>query len=313
MVYRDSGGAAGGRVAIGLLQGLIVTLFRVQSFIVTLAGLLAWNGVVLHEIGQEWYGHHSEHRRQRGRFQVRIFRRTASRGVGARRARQWIWHTQSCKSRGHNSRHPQGEPEGAPEQIRDHRRTESWGCQSSQPSSSSRSATRIAVSGCGHDHNLLIALVALHVDLARSTPFGRYVYAVGGNAEAARRAGISVDAHIYRVIVFVISSTFRAGPGREIILASRLRSVDTDAGGGKSSARLHRLGGDRRHRVCSVGAASSPAPSSARWSSPPASITVWACSTWRPATKFIITGIVLLIAVIVDSLATKGRASSGRA
>ena len=36
---------------IGLVQGLIIALIRVPSFIVTLAGLLAWNGVVLHLIG----------------------------------------------------------------------------------------------------------------------------------------------------------------------------------------------------------------------------------------------------------------------
>src|SRR5690349_13242691 len=36
---------------IGLLQGLIITVFRVPSFIVTLSGLLAWNGVVLRLVG----------------------------------------------------------------------------------------------------------------------------------------------------------------------------------------------------------------------------------------------------------------------
>src|SRR5262249_45159517 len=38
-------------IAIGLLHGSIITIFRVPSFIVTLAGLLGWNGVVLKIIG----------------------------------------------------------------------------------------------------------------------------------------------------------------------------------------------------------------------------------------------------------------------
>src|SRR4029077_3102460 len=60
------------------------------------------------------------------------------------------------------------------------------------------------------------------------TSFGRHVYAVGGNAEAARRAGIPV-ARI-RIIVFMISGGMAATGG--IILASRLNSVDTSTGGG---------------------------------------------------------------------------------
>ena len=64
--------------------------------------------------------------------------------------------------------------------------------------------------------------------LAKRTTFGRHVYAVGGNAEAARRAGINVPR--IRILVFMISG-FMAGLGG-IILAARLQSVDLNAGGG---------------------------------------------------------------------------------
>src|SRR5205823_9644351 len=64
--------------------------------------------------------------------------------------------------------------------------------------------------------------------LAKRTPFGRHVYAVGGNAEAARRAGINV-ARI-RIIVFMISGAM-AGVGG-VLLAARLNSVDLNVGGG---------------------------------------------------------------------------------
>ncbi|MEL6527372.1 MAG: ABC transporter permease, partial [Chloroflexota bacterium] len=56
----------------------------------------------------------------------------------------------------------------------------------------------------------------------------RFVYAVGGNEEAARRAGIKTNQ--IRVAVFTLSS-FMAGLGG-IILASRLNSVATNTGGG---------------------------------------------------------------------------------
>jgi len=60
------------------------------------------------------------------------------------------------------------------------------------------------------------------------TRFGRHIYAVGGNPEAARRAGIPVDR--IRIACFVINS-FLASIGG-ILLASNTRSVDQNEGGG---------------------------------------------------------------------------------
>ncbi|MBV8064187.1 MAG: sugar ABC transporter permease [Actinobacteria bacterium] len=67
---------------------------------------------------------------------------------------------------------------------------------------------------------VIIAFVALTF-LAKWTTFGRHVYAVGGNAEAARRAGISVPR--IRVLVFALSGAM-AGIGG-IIFASQVNSV----------------------------------------------------------------------------------------
>ena len=64
--------------------------------------------------------------------------------------------------------------------------------------------------------------------VAKRTTFGRHVYAVGGNAEAARRAGINV-ARI-RILVFTIAGGMSGLGG--IVLAARLNSVDLNAGGG---------------------------------------------------------------------------------
>jgi D-xylose transport system permease protein len=74
---------------------------------------------------------------------------------------------------------------------------------------------------------LLALLVAGLSYLATRTRFGRHIYAVGGNAEASRRAGISTDR--MRIAGFMIGTTLAALGG--IILASRLQSVDTEAGG----------------------------------------------------------------------------------
>jgi D-xylose transport system permease protein len=75
---------------------------------------------------------------------------------------------------------------------------------------------------------LLLFLVVLGSYVASRTTFGRHVYAVGGNAEAARRAGINVK--LIRILVFMISGTMAAMGG--VILASRLNSVDLTVGGG---------------------------------------------------------------------------------
>jgi D-xylose transport system permease protein len=74
---------------------------------------------------------------------------------------------------------------------------------------------------------LMGLLVGLTFLLSR-TAWGRHVYAVGGNAEAARRAGINV-ARI-RILVFMIAGAMSALGG--IILAARLNSVDLNQGGG---------------------------------------------------------------------------------
>ena len=75
---------------------------------------------------------------------------------------------------------------------------------------------------------LIVGFLIFWTYIAKRTTFGRHVYAVGGNAEAASRAGINVAR--VRIIVFMISSGM-AGVGG-IVLAARLNSVDLNAGGG---------------------------------------------------------------------------------
>ncbi|NGO46749.1 sugar ABC transporter permease [Streptomyces ureilyticus] len=74
---------------------------------------------------------------------------------------------------------------------------------------------------------VIAVLLVAGTFLLQRTSFGLHIYAVGGNAEAARRAGINVSA--IRISAFVICSSLAAVGG--IIAASRGNSVDPNTGG----------------------------------------------------------------------------------
>lgn len=74
---------------------------------------------------------------------------------------------------------------------------------------------------------VIVILIVLTVVLKR-TSYGRHIYAVGGNAEAARRAGISVDR--IRISVFLVCSSLAALSG--IIAASYAGKVSASSGAG---------------------------------------------------------------------------------
>jgi D-xylose transport system permease protein len=76
---------------------------------------------------------------------------------------------------------------------------------------------------------ILVLLVGLTFLLSR-TGFGRHIYAVGGNAEAARRAGISVQG--IKIACFMICSTMAAVAG--VLIASRDNSVSPTTGGAQT-------------------------------------------------------------------------------
>jgi D-xylose transport system permease protein len=95
-------------------------------------------------------------------------------------------------------------------------------------------AAWLAVAVANHDRGvpfagvLVVALLVFWTYISQRTTFGRHVYAVGGNAEAARRAGVNVA--FIRVAVFSISGLMAAVGG--IVAASFLQSVDLTAGSG---------------------------------------------------------------------------------
>jgi D-xylose transport system permease protein len=106
-----------------------------------------------------------------------------------------------------------------------------------RPGKESCSADGEAVQGCipviqGVPWAVLVVLVLLVglTFVTGRTSFGRHIYAVGGNAEAARRAGISVK--MIKIYCFMICSTLAAVAG--VLIASRDNSVSPTTGGAQT-------------------------------------------------------------------------------
>ena len=88
----------------------------------------------------------------------------------------------------------------------------------------------VVISGVPYVVPIVLVLLVAGTFVLDRTRFGRHVYAVGGNREAARRAGIDVVR--IRATVFVISSAFAAIGA--IVYSSKVGSVSPDAGGGNT-------------------------------------------------------------------------------
>ena len=152
---------------------------------------------------------------------------------------------------------------------------------------------------------MVVFLVGLTY-LAKRTAFGRHVYAVGGNAEAARRAGINVAR--VRILVFMISGIM-AGVGG-IVLAARLQSVNLNIGGGTllldsiSAAVIGGVslfGGRGEVRGALLGSLVIATIANG--------LNIGGYST---GTIYTVTGIILLFAVTLDTIARRLQVKSGR-
>lgn len=154
---------------------------------------------------------------------------------------------------------------------------------------------------------LFVALaVMLNYALTR-TQWGRSMFAVGGNKEAARRSGINVR-RIY-MSAFVLCSTLAALGG--VLSASRLASSSQQAGTG--DVNLNAIA------AAVIGGTSLFGGRGSAYSALLGIIVIQAISNGltllnlSSSLRYMITGGVLAIAVIVDSLARRSRVSHGRA
>jgi D-xylose transport system permease protein len=279
--------------AIGAFQGSFVALIGVPSFVVTLAGLLAWQGVVQKAIGDQGV--------------ITIQSNTVNDVANYLFSERWGWALAGVAALGYAATVVFG--------VVSRRRA---GLRAQHPvllllRIVAVTALSFFVAGvCNRAGGvpfpgvLVAALLIFWTYIATRTTFGRHVYAVGGNAEAARRAGISVKR--IRIIVFMISSAMAALGG--VVFAARLTSVDLNAGGGTilldaiAAAVIggtSLFGGRGRVRDAVVGALLIAAIANG--------IDLVGYSS---ATRFIVTGLILLAAVTLDTVLRRRQAAVGR-
>ncbi len=160
--------------------------------------------------------------------------------------------------------------------------------------------------GWGYLPVLFAALVVLVDFLLRRTRWGRHLFAVGGNEEAARRSGIKVG--LIYTSAFVLCSTFAALGG--LLAAAQLTSVSQASGTGDTN-------------LTAIAAAVIGGTSlfGGRGSAYAAMLGILVLQAIESGlnlmnvdsdVRFIVTGGVLLLAVAIDSVARRARSSSGR-
>ncbi|RLE23105.1 MAG: ABC transporter permease [Actinobacteria bacterium] len=281
--------------AIGLLHSLIITKLGIPSFITTLAGFLVWSGVVLWLTTR--FSNAGTIRIQDERL-VDIANNFLSVGVG--------WAIGILVVVGY-----------ALGQLNTVRVRQGRGLDRKPIAVvivqivGVALVTLFAVYVANSDRGVPQITITLGVFLlfwtfvTTRTAFGRHIYAVGGSPEATRRAGISVDN--IRIGVFAING-FMAGVGG-VILASRLRSVATNTGGGNLLLNVI--------AAAVIGGTSLFGGSGRVVSALYGALVITAIQNGmdllglNSGIKFIITGIVLLLAVMVDSVSKRRRAVRG--
>jgi D-xylose transport system permease protein len=214
---------------IGFIQGQLVTRLRLPSFVVTLAGLLFWEGFLIWVINNQSPSNGGSIRITNTVI-VHIVNGTLSPALG------WAAMAVCVVIFGVLT-------------VLGDRRRRASGLVARPPALTAIKVVAMAAAGivlvaiCNTDRGIagiplkgvpwvvpiVLAFVVAWSFLLGRTRFGRYVYAIGGNAEAARRAGINVPR--IRVLAFTLTGlTAAAGM---IIYASRLGSMSSDVDGGQ--------------------------------------------------------------------------------
>jgi D-xylose transport system permease protein len=151
----------------------------------------------------------------------------------------------------------------------------------------------------------LVGFIVIFGYFARRTKFGRYIFAVGGNAEAARRAGVNVDR--IKIMVFILSSAMAACGG--ILAGSRLYAVNQSSGGG--DVLLNAIA------AAVIGGTSLFGGSGNVWSALLGALVIGSIANGMDllalasSIRFMVTGGVLLIAVTLDAYTRARRELTG--
>jgi D-xylose transport system permease protein len=279
--------------AIGLFQGFMFDFFGIPSFVVTLAGLLAWQGVQLKVLGDT------------GTINLGDPTITGLTGTFYSDMVGWIIAVAGV-----------GLLAGTALRARRSRIRAGLDAPPLGAMLLRLSVLAVAVAATVAVLNanrgvplaclILVGFVLVFQYVTTRTRFGRHIYAVGGNAEAARRAGISIRK--VRVVVFMLASTMATVGG--IMAASRLLAVNQSSGG--SNLLLLAIAGPVVAGTSLFGGRGSV------WTALLGAVVIGSISNGMDllalasSIQFIVTGAVLLAAVVVDALARRQRAASGR-
>ena len=162
----------------------------------------------------------------------------------------------------------------------------------------------VSLKGTPYVVPVILALLVGGTFVLSRTAYGRHIYAVGGNAEAARRAGINVKN--IRTSAFVICSAFAAIAG--MLFASRQNSISPTTGG--SSTLLYAVG------AAVIGGTSLFGGKGKMRDAVLGGLVVAVIDNgmgllgYAAGIKFIVTGAVLLISAGVDAISRRGATTS---
>jgi len=161
--------------------------------------------------------------------------------------------------------------------------------------------------GIGYMPLLWVLTIVLFDLLLRKTSWGRHVFAVGGNEEAARRSGIAVN-RVY-ISVFALCSVFAALGG--VLAAARLQSVAQTSGG--ADVNLMAIA------AAVIGGTSLFGGRGSTYAALFGMLVLQSITSGLnligvdAEIRYMVTGAVLLLAVTIDSLSRRARTQSGRA
>jgi D-xylose transport system permease protein len=169
----------------------------------------------------------------------------------------------------------------------------------------SRNAAVVSLKGVPIVVPIIIVLLLVLTFVLRRTSFGRHLYAVGGSAEAARRAGINVDR--MKISAFMICSTLAALGG--VIAASRASSVDPNTGG--SNVLLYAVGAAVIGGTSLFGGKGRVLDAILGGAVVAVIENGMGLMGYSSGVKYIVTGSVLLLAASVDAFSRKRAAATG--
>ncbi len=277
---------------IGLIHGAVITAFGLPSFIVTLAGLLVWQGVQLWVVGDG------------GEIPIRDVLVKGIASTYLPRAPGWALAVVGILV-------------AVATVVGNRRRRARHGLSLAPVRGAVATLAVVAVVALGVAALLnsyfgvpwmlviLVVLLAVCTVLMRQTTFGQHVYAIGGNREAARRAGIRVRGTT--MAVFVIVSALAALAG--VLEASRQFSASSALGGG--TLQLNAIA------AAVIGGTSLFGGRGRIYQALLGALVVGSVENGldllgQPAAiKDICTGVILVIAVVVDALGRRRRLERG--